>query len=345
MKKKYMLAAAVTVIGICALAAGIAAKGTAPDFSGYSMDYMNGFSSVDFKGYRVYDGEKLVRTDKEPLFQIENEEDMPIFDGSEMCFPLYNSVAAALYKNIGSIEYACSENHEYQKTNGKIVTFTNSVMGYQRLAEGKADLMFGLGPTFTQQDYAKKNGEEIETYIIGKEAFIFFVEKDNPVESLTSDQLRKIYSGEIDNWKDVGGKDQAIIAFQHPETSETQQMMHSFMSAGNKPLMAPFTFDLPVGKAGTKKEIARYVNTDGAIGYSFRYYLEELGQEKDIKILAVDGIYPEANTIQNNDYPILTAICLSKLSSNDNPYVNRIIDYLLSEDGQTLILKTGYFKP
>lgn len=93
MKKKYMLAAAVTVIGICALAAGIAAKGTAPDFSGYSMDYMNGFSSVDFKGYRVYDGEKLVRTDKEPLFQIENEEDMPIFDGSEMCFPLYNSVA------------------------------------------------------------------------------------------------------------------------------------------------------------------------------------------------------------------------------------------------------------
>ena len=49
---------------------------------------------------------------------------------------------------------------------------------------------------------------EFEYTEIGKEGFIFFVNKDNPITSLTSEQIKGIYSGKITNWKEVGGKDE-----------------------------------------------------------------------------------------------------------------------------------------
>ena len=72
--------------------------------SGHGFKYMNGFSSTDFTGYHVYDGEKLASLDHEPSLVIENEEEMPVLDGAEACYPLYCAAARAVYKDIAQIE-------------------------------------------------------------------------------------------------------------------------------------------------------------------------------------------------------------------------------------------------
>ena len=60
----------------------------------------------------------------------------------------------------------------------------------------------------------KADGDPLDQKAIGRDALVFIVNEDNPVQSLTRQQLKDIYAGTITNWKDVGGKDQEIIAFQ-----------------------------------------------------------------------------------------------------------------------------------
>lgn len=326
-------------------------------YGGHGFDYMYGYSSTDFTGYHVYDGDMLVTLDHEPGVLIEDVEKMPIMDGAEACYPVYAAVAKAIYKDIGKIELdAIAEAEEYFDSykedtskdyyyewyynNGRIVSFTNTVVGYDRLIQGEVDLFFGARPSEAQKEYAKYHGVQIESVPIGREAFVFFVEEDNPVDGITAEEARKIYSGEITNWKEVGGKNQKIIAFQRPEESGSQVMMKYFM--GDVPLMEPDTMTRVDAMGGVIDEVKQYHNEKGAIGYTFQYFLTGLQQEDGVKMLAIDGVYPSVENIKNGSYPATVSLVCARLVSNDKPEVGQVIDFLLSEDGQYIIEKTGY---
>lgn len=307
----------------------------------HGFEYMNGFSSTDFSDYHVYnENNKLVSLDHEPEFMIDDVKDMPVMDGAEATYPLYAAVAKTLYKNIDSIEmdYKKYGNGSYE--NGKIVTFYNTAVGFERLVEGEVDLFFGAKPSASQQEYAKEAGVELVYTPIGKEAFVFFVEEDNPVDSLTADQIKSIYHGDITNWKKLGGKNEEIIAFQRPERSGSQSMMVYFM--GDVSLKEPLTHEMEASMMAIVENVVEYQNEAGAIGYSFRYFLEGLNEVENIKILEVDGVYPSNETIQNGTYPLVATLYCITVKDNNNPYVQKVIDFLLSEDGQSLVEMTGY---
>lgn len=322
-------------------------------YKGHGFEYMHGYSSTNFTGYHVYDGEKLVTLDHEPSLLIENEKDMPILDGAEACYPVYCAIAKAVYKDIDKIELEIAQIdikepksvidediYEYIFNNGKIVTFTNSSWGYARLINREIDLFMGARPSNDQLEDAKFNNVIIESIPVGKEAFVFFVEQDNPIDNLSSDDIRKIYSGEITNWKQLGGKNQKIVAFQRPENSGSQVMMNVFMK--DVKLKDPDTIEMISAMGGVVKQVKQYHNEKGAIGYTFRYFLEELNQEEGVKILSVDGIYPSVENIKNGSYPILADLVVSKLEDNDSENVDKLIEFILSNDGQYIIEKTGY---
>jgi phosphate transport system substrate-binding protein len=90
------------------------------------------------------------------------------------------------------------------------------------------------------------------------------------------------------------------------------------------------------------KKVKQYHNEKGAIGYSFRYFLEGLNQEEGVKILSVDGVYPTVESIEDGSYPILADLVVSKLKDNDKENVDKVIEFMLSDDGQEIIRKTGY---
>lgn len=324
-------------------------------YAGHGFEYMGGYSSTDFKGYHVYDSDKLVKLDHKADFIIKNEKDMPVLDGAEACYPVYNAVALALYKDIDKIEKAAhieeekwwksdtesdSEDKDWYGHNGKIVQFSNTVEGYSRLILGDVDIFIGARPSENQIKEAKKEKKEIVLTPVGSEAFVFFVEEDNPVDGLTSDQIRKIYHGDITNWKEVGGRDEKIVAFQRPEESGSQVMMKRFM--GDVKMKKPDTVEMEDSMAGVISEVKQYNNEAGALGYTFKYFLTGLQQEKRVKILAVDGVKPTAENIASQKYPIVGPLVCAKIKGNKNPYVDKVIDFLRSEDGQEIVTKTGY---
>ena len=321
-------------------------------YDGHGFDYMHGYSSTDFTGYHVYDGERLVSLDEPVTLMIDKEEDMPILDGAEACYPVYSALAKHIYKDIDKIEVKQVEldktdfselsfaEKNMVKNNGKIVTFTNTVRAYERLVEHSVDLVFGARPSSNQKEYATSLGEELISVPIGREAFVFFVEEDNPVDNLSSDEARSIYHGDITNWSEVGGKNQKIIAFQRPEDSGSQSMMKYFMK--DVSLKEPDTMEMETAMGGVIKRVKQYHNEAGALGYTFNYFLTGLNQEKGVKILSIDGVYPSIENIKNGSYPIVVDLVCIKRNSDTNENVDKVIDYLLSKQGQEIIEKTGY---
>lgn len=316
-------------------------------YKGHGFDYMNGYSSTDFNNYTVYaKNSKLVTLDHKPSLIIENEKDMPILDGAEACYPLYSAFAKAVYKDIDVIEkdYFDNENQDYP--NGKIVTFTNTISAFYRLVsvdddqENKIDMLFGARPSQDQLMYAEECGVEIEVTPIGREAFVFFVEEDNPISDLTSEQIKKIYHGDITNWNQLGGTDQSIMAFQRPNDSGSQTMMTYFM--GDVSLKEPKQYETVSAMEGVIKEVAQYNNEDGAIGYTFRYFLEGLNQEKGVKMLSVNGVYPTLDSIEDDTYPLTVDLCLITRKNDSNLNVQKMKEFILSEDGQYIVHQTGY---
>lgn len=136
---------------------------------------------------------------------------------------------------------------------------------------------------------------------IGKEAFVFFVNQSNTVDNLTLDQVRGIYSGAVTNWKEVGGKNTAIRAFQRPESSGSQTALQSLM--GDTPIMTPIQQDVAGGMGGIIRRTAAYQNRDNAIGYSFLFYATEMVRDYDIKLLSLNGVTPNRENIRNGSYP------------------------------------------
>ena len=330
-------------VGIAVLCAGICLYTyfDSPNYKykseSHNFSYMNGFSSIDLSEYTPYsDSGKLVELDHEPEFMI--EEDMPVLDGAEACYPVYSAIAKAIYKNIDIIE---KEHYDaYQDENGTIVTFYNTAVGFERLIDGEVDMFFGAKPSKSQLAMAELYDIELEYTEIGREGFVFFVNEDNPVDGLTSQQIREIYHGDITNWEEVGGKNEKIIAFQRPERSGSQSMMVYFM--GNMSLKEPLTYEMESAMMGIIEEVAEYYNEAGAIGYSFRYYLEGMNQMEGVKMLSVDGVYPSTESIKNEEYPVMTSLYCITVKGNENENVQKVLDFLLSEDGQYIIEKTGY---
>ena len=194
---------------------------------------------------------------------------------------------------------------------------------------------------------AKEAGVELKLTPIGKEAFVFFVNENNPVDSLSSAQLRDIYSGRITNWHKVGGEDQKILAFQRPENSGSQTMMEYFM--GNTHLKRPLQAESISSMGDVTRKIADYENSTSALGYSFRYYTNIMmmnsGEDADgIKLLTVDGVYPDTETIRSEEYPYTTQLYAITTTDrmNAKSTIEPFLEWMTGPQGQQIVSDTGY---
>ena len=276
--------------------------------------------------------EYLPFTKKSKIIKLEDAslqlaDDLPILDGATAAFPVYSAFIHATYPRSTELYDGVFE-------------YNNTVGGYEKLAERKTDIFFGAYPSKEQLAYAEECGTTFEFTQIGSEAFVFFVHKDNPIDSLTAEQIRGIYAGEITNWKEIGGNDEPIVAFQRNEGSGSQSMLLRFM--GDTPLMEPPMSQVSGFMGGIIEEVADYRSHSGSIGFSFRFYVEGIIQHPDIKLIAIDGVAPNVENIQNKTYPIVAPVYAVTWAGNDNPNVKKLLDWILSDEGQYIIEETGY---
>ncbi|MBU9722880.1 MULTISPECIES: PstS family phosphate ABC transporter substrate-binding protein [Bacillaceae] len=284
-------------------------------------------TEVDLMAYEPFkEGSNVARLDGPASLQLADE-NLPRLDGATALYPVYAAFVQATYPEKLYDPY------------GTIVMSTKTGGAYENLVKGEVDIIFAAGPSAGQQRQADLHGVELEMIPIGREAFVFFVNARNPVEGLTIEEIQNIYAGDITSWSEVGGDNDAIRAFQRPEGSGSQTALENLM--GDIPLMTPPTEDIVGGMGGIISETSNYKNYRNALGYSFRYYSTEMVQDGGIKHLAVNGVYPSKETIRSGEYPIASEF-YAITAGSDNPHIDEFIEWILSEEGQELIEKTGY---
>ena len=267
---------------------------------------------------------KIVKIDSKTLKLTEN---LPRIDGAAAFFPVYSAFVNAVYP-------------ETTELYDGVFEYNNTPGGYALLAEKGIDLFLGVYPSEEQKAYAEECDTTFVYTPVGTEAFVFFVHKDNPIDDLTTEQIKGIYSGEITNWKQVGGKNEKIAAFQRNEGSGSQSMLERFM--GDTPIMDAPTELRNDMMSGIIEKVSDYRSKSNSIGFSFRYYVEGIIQNPDIKVLSVDGVAPTAENIRNGSYPIVTPMYAVTYEENTNENVDKLLQWILSEEGQYIIEETGY---
>ena len=265
-------------------------------------------------------------------------------DGATALYPVYSAFVQAVYPegtyDIYDFDYNEAEGY------GQI-TCTGTIEAYERLIHGKTDIIFCAAPSKDQLALAERMGVQLHLTPIGREAFVFFVNSENPVEGLTVEEIQGIYTGEITNWKELGGKWQKIRPYQRAENSGSQSALLRLMEG--LPLMEPEKEDRISGMGGIITQVAGYRNHKNAIGFSFRFYSTEMVENEQIRLLALNGVKPTKETIRSGAYPISSnffAVTASPIGEpapeETNEDLRAFIDWILSEQGQEIIEKTGY---
>jgi len=222
------------------------------------------------------------------------------------------------------------------------VLCTNTRGAYEALISGNRDIIFAAGASERQLAEAKAAGADLRFTPIGREAFVFLAGKENPVDNITYQQIRNIYSGKTAYWGTLGWREGGkIIAYQRPEGSGSQTGLQNIM--GKLPIQVPQPLPDPVlaGVSLTQQVSVEWRGVQPAVGYSYRYYAAVMYANPETKFLKIDGAEPSPENIQNGSYPFADDFYAV---TNGEPEGNTklLIDWILSPQGQKIIHETGY---
>ncbi|QUH27294.1 substrate-binding domain-containing protein [Serpentinicella alkaliphila] len=296
------------------------------------------------------DENTLAKLDKPASLQFRDFDAMPRLDGATAAYPVYASFVESVYIGLG--EYFEANKNDFEKDvyaafvssehyPFSIIRCSKTGTAYERLIKGEADIIFVAEPSKAHLEEVKKMGDEFVLTKIGSEAFVFFTNSKNPVQDLSLEEIQAIYSGNIRNWREVGGRKGRIIPYQRPENSGSQTVMQNRVMSGIE-MLAPTKETYAGGMGDIINRVAGYKNSKNAIGYSFMYYSSEMIQNDQIKYLSINGVKPTKETIINNTYPFTVSVYAVSLKSNRDENLLKFIDWILSEEGQSLVSKTGY---
>ena len=260
-------------------------------------------------------------------------EDFPALDGSTACIPL---MAQMLADTTGmDLEEAQS-----------IISVSTTAYAWESFGLYNTDtkmLVVYEAPDSVKEELEAAN-VQLEQKPIGVDALVFIVNEDNPVTDLTQQQLRDIYAGRITSWKDVGGADSPIVAFQRGVDSGSQTLFKKLLiDKGDGQLMAAPTELAPADMGGLVDSIAEYNNSANAIGFSVYYYIDQMYSQPGLRLLSVDGVMPSNDTLADGSYPLCNDFyaVIRPDAAADSPE-RQLYDWLDTEAGQACIKKAGY---
>ena len=262
---------------------------------------------------------------------IFTRENFPRMDGSTSTAPLAEAVACVL---LG----------EPRENVAGLAAFNRTTQSFRNLAAGLCDILIVSEPAPEVFEELAALGFGYEMAPIATDALVFVVNADNPVESLTLEQIRGIYTGRITNWKQVGGRDIEIEAFQRNAEAGSQVLMEKLVMEGVSMADAPTkTFNTLFGMGELITAIKGFDGSANAIGYTVYYYAEDMKMAEGLKIIAIGGVSPEKDTIRSGAYPFLNPyyLVIGANEADDSP-ARIMYNWLISDEGQALAAHEGY---
>ncbi|MBR4235426.1 MAG: WG repeat-containing protein [Clostridia bacterium] len=281
--------------------------------------------------YYPFEGDKVVTLDSAADIIWDTEAPYPRLDGATGFLPTYAAFAQAVYPDDTRIDSLLKGDVLFRCTK------TNKA--YKGLINGDSDVIFVQGPSDAQLADAAAAGVEFELTLLGYESFVFIVNADNPLNEISVDQVRAIYSGALTNWEELGINGLGeIIAYQRPKNSGSQTALERLM--GDIPLMEPPQEWVSDGMEDILTTV-EYRNLPNALGYTFRFFCSGMVGSK-VKQLALNGVEPTLENIRNGSYPVIMSLYAVSRKGEQNPNVRILLDWITGPQGQELVEKSGY---
>ena len=202
---------------------------------------------------------------------------------------------------------------------------TGSGAGITAAQEGRCDI--GLSSRALKDE--EKAGGLKET-VLAYDGIAIIVNPENTVNDLTLDQIAKLYTGEITNWKDVGGNDAEVVLIGREAASGTRDGFESITGTKDK---CQYRQEL----TSTGDVITAVSQNPDAIGYA------SLASIKDsVKALNVDGVTPSETTVKDGSYKVQRPFVLVTVEGKElTPVAQKFFDYITSPDAAAIIAKAG----
>ncbi|MBR6185233.1 MAG: substrate-binding domain-containing protein [Clostridia bacterium] len=269
----------------------------------------------------------------------------PSMDGSTVCVPMAMELARQ-WLDLPEADM-----------NG-FVTFSTTPYAYDRLIQGKPnplstvksqgvmmddthpiDLVLATYPNADERKAAEDAGVELIYVPFCYDAFIFMVNDQNPVESLTVRQIQEIYSGRYVSWSQLGGEALRLDAYQRPHGSGSQTAMEEMVMQGLQMSRVNENY-ISDGMADAVQQVGNYQNGLGAVGYSYLYYVNALVESGGIKVLSIDGVAPTDENLQSGAYPFTVNYYAVYRKGDEN--TEAFVRWLVGEEGQMAVRQAGY---
>jgi phosphate transport system substrate-binding protein len=205
-----------------------------------------------------------------------------------------------------------------------------SSQGIKDATDGVSD----IGTSSRELKEEEKAG--ITEHIIAYDGIAVVVHPSNPVTNLTSEQVQKIFKGEITNWKDVGGADKEILVVTREEGSGTRSAFEELMKLQEKKDDKTVSFirsDALVGD-GNGAIKANIASKDNAVGYLSLGFVDN-----SIKKASLDGVECTVENIKNKSYAISRPF-LMLTKGEVRPEVQVFLDFILGDKGQEIVGKS-----
>ncbi|MBN2163868.1 MAG: PstS family phosphate ABC transporter substrate-binding protein [Pontiellaceae bacterium] len=250
---------------------------------------------------------------------VASAQDKIVIDGSTTVGPIAKAFA----------EYFMAAHSEVNVT----VSESGSGNGAKGLLNGTCDVGDMSRPMKDGEFKAcAEKGIQPVAHVVALDGLPILVHPSNPVKDLTVEQVRKIYLGEITNWKEVGGPDMAIVSISRDTNSGTYETFEGMVMNKQK-IHEGCEY---VGSNGAVRQ--RVQSTPAAIGYAGLGFVD-----KTVKALKVNGVFPSAETVQSGEYPIARPLFMY---TNGYPKLGtplyQFITIYLSEDGQEMVEEKGF---
>ena len=225
---------------------------------------------------------------------------------------------------------------EYRKEHPAVAfefEFKGTTYGIGALMVGRCDIAAASRDASTNEvALARDRGVEFNDHVIGSYDVAVIVNAASPIKNLTRDQVRDLFIGTVQNWKDVGGPDAPVNRYiRHPISGTYLGFRELAME--NK----PYTLNLKTFTNYT--ELIQAVAQDmNGIGYS----TISLAGKTGVKLVPIGGVVPSVESVNRRQYPYARVLHLYTDKANETPLARSFVEFVQSSRGQEIVTQMGF---
>lgn len=248
----------------------------------------------------------LTQSSQDSLNKNIIKENLPTIDASVAFYPLASKIVENIYS---------SENYTNE------LNWVSTAEAYGNIVNGKVDALIVSQPSKEQIELIKISNKNLKFVPFAKEALIFYVNEKNSIDSLTIEEIQKIYLGEYDK---------NITTYQLEKNNGSQTCFETIVENN--------TIDKKhIEIKDMVTIIESVVYNPNSIAYAFNSFYTKVCNSSKLKLISINGVEPTKENIITKEYPLLYDVYFVYDEENSNPNLKIIEEWLLSEEGQELI--------